>query len=288
MASSRELKRRIKTAGNISKITKAMEAVAASKMRKAQDISRAGHGYETSMRAMVEHVLRYAPPSGQHPFFRGEADETDALSTLTILLSPDRGLCGSLNSGLFRMAEKAIAQHSPVVTVGKKAYGYAQKTSWKVIGSIEKLGDKPQFEQTLPASSIAIQEFTSRNVSKIQLMYPKFINTLSQQTVLEVVLPLSHVVLSQGEAILRPLYIFEPSGSTLLTELLPAYVRLSVFQAVLSMKAAEHSARMVAMKSASENADAVREQLALQHNKNRQKTITAEISDIVTATMAMG
>lgn len=262
-----------------------MEAVAASKMKKAQDVARAGLSYERLMAEIAEHLLRYTS-GANHPLLmrRGE-HVSDAV--LTILITPDRGLCGSLSSNVLRLAEHVIPRDGMVITMGRKATVHAVKTSWALIGSVEKLGDKPLFTDTLSASSLALAEYGAENADNIQMIYPKFINTLTQQPTLEQILPFTKLELTAGETILRPTYIFEPSGRAILDELLPAYVRLTVYQAVLSMKAAEHSARMVAMKEASENAQDVKKHLILQYNQDRQRQITAEIADIVTAGMAL-
>lgn len=285
MASNQQLRRRIKTSGNISKITKAMESVAASKMKKAQDVAISGKTYESLMRNMAEHIMQFSDAS-THPLLAGSKDQ-ELLPTLLIIVSADRGLCGPLNSNVFRLAEQQIQDSSLVVAVGKKALLYAQKSSWNLVANIGQIADKPEFSTTLTASSVALTEFLAHRVGKVQIIYPKFINTLSQQIVCEQLLPFTGVQLTSSENILRPKYIFEPESNELLDELLPAYVRLGVYQAILSMKASEQSARMIAMKNASENASDVKRLLQLMYNQNRQKAITSEISDIVTATMAM-
>lgn len=263
-----------------------MEAVAASKMKRAQDVAHAGKSYERLMAEMAGHVLRFSP-GVDHPLLRRRTGEF-ADFVLSMLMTPDRGLCGSLNSNVLRLAEQVIPANGLVITVGRKATAYAVKTSWTLVGSVEKIGDKPTFDDTLPASSLALSEYEAGNVNKIQMIYAKFVNTLTQEPVVEQILPFTKIELTAGEAILRPTYIFEPAGRAILDELLPAYVRLAVYQAVLSMKAAEHSARMVAMKQASENAQDVRKHLILQYNRDRQRQITAEIADIVTAGLAIG
>lgn len=287
MPSTSQLRRRIKTAGNISKITRAMEAVAASRMKRAQDVASAGQSYERLMREMAEHVLRFARSAHaiDHPLLRASDGETG--NVLTVLMTPDRGLCGSLTTNVLRLAEQVILPEGQVITIGRKATGYATKTSWMLVGSVERLGDAPTFADTLPASSVALEEYEAGRVGTIQMVYPKFINTLTQQPTVEQVLPFADLALTEGEMLLRPSYIFEPSGRAILDELLPAYVRLTIYQAVLSMKAAEHSARMVAMKQASENAQDVKSHLMLEYNQSRQRQITTEIADIVTAGMAM-
>lgn len=262
-----------------------MEAVAASKMKKAQETASTGQSYERLMHEMTEHVMRFSSVT-DHPLLN-ERPHNDTLPKLTILIASDRGLCGSLPANVFRLAEREIPEEGLVIAMGRKAVAYAIRTSWVLIGSVERLGDRPTFADTLPASSLALREYEAGHVRTIQVVYPKFVNTLIQRSVCDQVLPFTKLELTPGEAILRPQYIFEPGGRQILDELIPAYVRLTIYQAVLSMKAAEHSARMVAMKHASENAEDVQKNLVLQYNQNRQQQITTEIADIVTAGLAI-
>jgi len=288
MSNTRDLKRRIKTAGNISKITKAMEAVAASKMKKAQDVAMSGVSYEDLMKKMVANIIKFSSII-DHPLISVSADR-DLLPDLIILISPDRGLCGSLPTITFRLAEKEIAGNSnqnEIIVVGKKAVAYARKTNWNVLASFDSLGDKPTIADTSAISTIAIEEYEKKRIGKIRLLYPKFISTLNQEAVIENILPIQPANEVDDLHILQPKYIFEPTPEDLLSELLPAYVRISIYQAVLSGKAAEQSARMIAMKNASDNAREVKGLLQLSYNQTRQKAITAEIADIVTASMAV-
>lgn len=288
MATNRELKRRIKSAGNISKITKAMEAVAASKMKKAQDVALAGISYEALMKKMVSNILKFSSIV-DHPLI-SITDDRELLPSLIILISPDRGLCGSLPSGIFRKAEAEIQEKSnpdKVIVVGKKAVVYARRTGWNVLANFDSLGEKPTLSDLSGIGAIAIEEFAQNRVGKIRLLYPKFISTLNQEAVIEDVLPVKLTSGIPDIPILQPKYIFEPTPEDLLSELLPAYVRLSIYQAVLSAKAAEQSARMIAMKNASDNAREIRALLQLSYNQSRQKAITAEIADIVTAGMGV-
>ncbi|MBI5356185.1 ATP synthase F1 subunit gamma [Candidatus Collierbacteria bacterium] len=288
MSSTRDLKRRIKTAGNISKITKAMESVAASKMKKAQDAALSGVSYENLMKKMVANIIRFSSII-DHPLISVK-DDRGFLPDLTILISPDRGLCGSLPAMTFRLAEKEIAGNSnqdKVIVVGKKAVVYAKRTNWNVLASFDSLGDRPTMSDASAISSIAIEEYEKKQIGRIRLLYPKFISTLNQEAVIEDVLPVKPVSETSDIRILQPKYIFEPTPQDLLSELLPAYVRISIYQSVLSSKAAEQSARMIAMKNASDNAREVKGLLQLSYNQTRQKAITAEIADIVTASMAV-
>ena len=288
MSNTRDLKRRIKTAGNISKITKAMEAVAASKMKKAQDAALSGVSYEDLMKKMVANIIKFSSII-DHPLISVK-DDSDLLPDLIILISPDRGLCGSLPTATFRLAEKELAANdnqAKLIVVGKKAVVYARRTDWNILASFDSLGDKPMMSDTSAISSIAIEEYEKKRVGRIRLLYPKFISTLNQEAVIEDILPVKNLSEATDVHILQPKYIFEPTPEELLSELLPAYVRIAIYQAVLSGKAAEQSARMIAMKNASDNAREVKGLLQLSYNQSRQKAITAEIADIVTASMAV-
>ena len=284
MASNRELRRRIITATNIAKITRAMEMVAASKMKRAQTAALAGISYEQLMKKMVANIIRFSHPA-DHALLFGRKD-TAYLPSLVIVITPDRGLCGSLPYSVIRLAEQSISADSSIVAVGKKTVSYFKKTNLKVIAEFEKLGDKPSFADISPIGIVALKEYMEKRVSRVQVVYPRFINTLSQQPTAVQILPFSHLSDTEGVTMLRPKYIFEPSKYSLLECLLPAFLLLTIYQAVLSGKAAEQSARMISMKHASENALDVKKFLELQYNQNRQKAITSEIADIVTATLA--
>lgn len=285
MPSSLQLRARIKTSASISQITKAMEAVAAGKMRKAQEFATRGKTYEHLMRHMAGQIMRYSDPH-HFPELSVFWESVD-LPSLFILISPDRGLAGSLNTNLFRLALNTINETDRVITIGKKVTVFARKTDWELTAVIDKLSDTPTFSDILPASKVAIEEFVKRRVGKLYIIYPQFVSTLIQHPTVQQILPVTPEQFIDEKQILYPKYIFEPSGHALLTELLPAYARLVIFQAVLSMKAAEQSARMIAMKNASENAADVRHYLELLYNQNRQRAITSEIADIVTATLVL-
>lgn len=286
MSNARNLKRRIKTTGNISQITKAMGAVAASKMKKSQEAAVVGVSYENLMKKMVVSILKFASVV-DHPMLKTSPEDL-LLPKLVVLIAPDRGLCGSLPTAVMRLAEKNISPDSKVIAVGKKSVVYAKKTEWEVLASFESLGDRPSLADTTPISMVILEEYRKRRVGSLQIIYPKFVNTLTQETTLSQILPLSQLSAVTAEVpILQPVYIFEPGPISLLNELLPAYVRLSIYQAILSAKAAEQSARMMAMKNASDNALEVKNLLLLSYNQSRQKLITAEIADSVTALLAI-
>lgn len=285
MAGNRQLKRRIKSASNISQITKAMQAVAASKMQKAQSMAVAGKPYQKSLSEIINNLSRQLDPK-MHPLLTATEEQT-ARPELFILVSSDRGLCGGFNSNLFRTAEQAIQNSDVVILLGKKANMYANKTDWNLAGSFTMLGDTPSYDDTKAAGLIAVQEFLSRKVSGVSVIYQKFVNTLIQKPTVDQLLPIKPVDAFAPGAQISQDYIFEPNRTKLLNDVLPYYVYLSIYQAVLSSKAAEQSARMIAMKSASDNAKQVKYDLQLVYNRERQRAITSEISDVVTAGLAI-
>lgn len=284
MAGNQALKRRIKSAKSIRKITKAMQTVSGSKMVKSQKRATVGRDYNSTLWEMVQHVV--AQSDSSHPFMSAI---NKAAPALTIIISSDRGLCGAFNTNLFRGVEKQLAATDSVITLGKKSTLYSRKTTWKVIATIDKLGDFPAFDVISAAAKIAIEEFLKGNVSSVTLAYQKFINTLKSEVTFEQILPIPMIVeeatdISKTD---NKKYIFEPNSESLLADLLLYSINSKTYQAVLSSKAAEQSARMVAMKNASTAAGDLQDGLQRVYNKEYQKTITAEISDVVTASMAL-
>lgn len=286
MDSGKQLKRRIQSAKNISQITRAMEAVAASKMKKAQALASGGQPYQEMLRIIVGQLGRQAGDDFGHPLLAQTKDQKPA-PQLFVLIAGDKGLCGGLNSNLFRLAEKVIPPGGKVIAIGKKAIRYCEKTDWEMVAAIEAVGDKPNYTQTKLASMIAIQEFLDRRVSEVVLLYQKFHSTLVQRPTEDRFLPVQLKTLEEEMKIFNLNYTFRPGREEILSDLLPYYVHMSLYQAVLSAKAAEQSARMIAMKAASDNAEDVRVNLQLLYNQKRQQMITAEISDVVTASMAL-
>lgn len=285
MAGNRHLKRRIKSADNISQITRAMEAVAASRMQKAQITAISGEPYQRTLGEII-HNLAKQLKSKDHPMLQ-VSEEQSLMPRLYIIVSSDRGLCGGFNSNLFRLTEQIVKDNDQVFLLGKKIDVYSRKTGWRIIGSISSLGDTPDYNLIKPAGMVAIDEFIHERISGVSIIYQKFVNTLTQIPTEDQILPLSPLDIFVAEKELNQDYIFEPDRQDLLKSVLPYYIYLSVYQAVLSSKAAEQSSRMVAMKSASDNANKVKFDLQLVYNRERQRAITAEISDVVTATMVL-
>lgn len=286
MDSGKQLKRRIQSAKNISQITRAMEAVAASKMKKAQAIASGGQPYQEMLRIIAGQLGRQAGDDFGHPLLM-QTKEQKLAPRLFVLIAGDKGLCGGLNSNLFRLAEKVIPPGGAVIAIGKKAVRYCEKTDWEMVGAIEPAGDKPAYAQTKPASMIAMEEFLGRRVSEVALLYQKFHSTLVQRPTEDTFLPVQLKTLEEEMRMFNLNYTFRPRREEILSDLLPYYVHMALYQAVLSAKAAEQSARMIAMKAASDNAEDVRVNLQLLYNQKRQQMITSEIADVVTAGMAL-
>ena len=280
MSGSRELKRRIASAGSIAQITRAMESVAASKMRRAQESARAGEGYRLMLKKITENIRKFIDKEAHDLLVKPANPEFESL---TIIISSDRGLCGPLNSNLFRLLEEELPEDGAVVTVGKKITEYVRKTNWRIIATVPAVTDFPDYDQVAAAGAVATTEFLSGRAGAVFLAYQQFVDTLVQRPVIEQILPFSADELEIPEAVAPPKYIFEPSEGKILRELLSYSVNLTVYQSVLSAKAAEQSARMLAMKNASDNAIDVKKNLNLVYNKERQKKITSEIADVVTA-----
>lgn len=284
MASNRELKRRIKSASSISKITRAMEAVSGSKMIKSQDRAERGDAYQSLLIQMIMHIKENAALFSDHPLISAP---NPSAPDLYIVISSDRGLAGAFNSNLFRILEKRLSDNQPVITLGKKINLYTRKTSWKPVATIESLPDYPDKETILPAATVALEEYLKGAVGSVSLVYQKHISTIQSIPSIEQILPIERTETKDIKEIANKTRIFEPSADVLLEELLEYSISVSLYQAVLSSKAAEQSARMVAMKNASKNAKSLGKNLQQVYNREYQKQITSEISDVVTAKMAI-
>ncbi len=303
MSSIKNIKRRIKAAKNISQITKAMEMVAASKMRKAQLKALASRPYATKL----EEVLRRMSiviDTGKHFLLSQRPASTETNTIAIMIITPDKGLCGGLNSNIFRFLEtfeKQLNQlHADVpvkykyIAVGKKIREYILKSGRVLHAEFTTLPDRPLYEDILPISHLLLEGFKLGEFYKVYLLYTDFINTLSQKPRSIKLLPIDAEDLainlltgtSQNPTPISE-YVFEPSSDTILDWLLPYYFELSVYQKILEAQASEHSARMVSMRNASDNAKDILHFLNLEYNRKRQSTITNEIADIVTSRMAI-
>jgi F-type H+-transporting ATPase subunit gamma len=284
MANTRDIRRRIKSVKNTAQITKAMQMVAAAKMRKAQMAALAGRPYsEVLNRVLVS--LRNHVSEVAHPLL----EKRPVKKKLVLLVTSDKGLCGALNTNVLREAATLNASETLFVASGKKGASFLARTGREMIADF-LLIDSPSFLQTKAVSKFCLEKFLSGEVDEVSVLYPKFVNTLIQKPVLERLLPISGEVAAGegsteegGEA----QYLFEPDADQVLDAILPYYFHFTIFQMILDARASEQSARMVAMKSATDNAKNLVKDLTLEYNKARQASITTELLEITTAQMAL-
>jgi F-type H+-transporting ATPase subunit gamma len=277
--STREIRRRIRSVGNMSQITRAMEMVSAAKMRKAQARVTASRPYSEQLRQIMTDLATQQPDpeqTAQFPLLQKRPVKNIAL----IVVTPDRGLTGALNTNIGRRASRFILEEAQapvrVIAVGKKARDYFVKTKQNVVAEFTGIGDDISLDAVRPIADIAIDEFASGAVDAVYVVYARFVNTLVQRPELLQVLPVEPPPAREGYSD----YIFEPSPAAVLNDLLPRYVEVQLYQAILEGLASEHSARMVAMRSASDNAKDIQQELTLSYNKARQAQITREVSEI--------
>jgi F-type H+-transporting ATPase subunit gamma len=283
MPGSKEIRNKIKSVQNTRKITKAMEMVAASKMRKAQERMRAGRPYGEKIRTICAN-LSHANPEYRHPFLvpHGELKRVGV-----VIVTTDKGLCGGLNTNLLRMVLMKMREwsdqkiESQVVAIGNKGLGFFSRAGAKIVSHVTHLGDTPHLEQLIGPLKIQLDAFTSGEVDAVYLCYNKFINTMKQEPQLLQLLPLTDDRLERTDPDHDWDYVYEPDAATVLDDLLLRYVESVIYQAVAENMSCEQSARMVAMKAASDNAKKVIDDLQLTYNKARQAGITKELSEIV-------
>ncbi len=291
MASGREIKTKIKSTQNMRKVTRALEMVSAAKIRRAQDLMKASRPYARSMRKVIAHVAQ-ASTDFSHPFL---IQRDKVVRVGYIVVSTDRGLCGGLNSNLFRRLLPAVAEWQQqgvqvdVVAIGQKAISFFRRIKGvNLIGSVSHLGEKPKLEQLVGVIKVMMDVYASNGLDRVFLAYNDFVNTMTQKPTIDTLLPLPAVAVEMEGTVGVKLeqshdwdYIYEPDAQTVLEHVLGRYIESVVYQAALENLASEHAARMVAMKSASDNANKVIGELTLVYNKARQAAITQEISEIV-------
>jgi F-type H+-transporting ATPase subunit gamma len=291
MAGTKEIRTKIKSVQNTRKITKAMEMVAASKMRKAQERMRSARPYAEKVRNIAAH-LATANPEFKHPFMQ----ERDVKRVGMIVVTTDKGLCGGLNTNVLRSVTNELKSlqgrgvEVQATAIGTKGMQFLGRIGAKVISHVVHLGDTPHLEKLIGAIKVQLDAFTNGEVDAVYLAYTKFINTMKQEPMVEQLLPLDADKLVQTEEEKRAYswdYIYEPDAQTVVEELLVRYVEALVYQAVAENMASEQSARMVAMKAASDNAKNVIGELQLVYNKTRQAAITKELSEIVSGAAAV-
>lgn len=289
MANTRQIKQRIRAAGNITKITKAMEMVSASKMRRAQAQALATRPYTDALNESLSSVASVVSDEA-HPLLSSHPEGVDCL----LVISTDKGLCGSLNPTLYKsMLEWYRSQRNPqIIPVGKKAIAFAQFVGLEIYAQFQDLPDKIATKDIVAISTLIKEKYLNKELRSVTILYMDFISTLVQKPRIQKLLPIPKTdIITSTDKTLAPDdsasdYIFEPDPVTILNYLLPYFVENSVYQAMLEAKASEHSARMVSMKNASENADELKDSLNLEFNKSRQASITSELLDITTAKLA--
>ena len=283
MAGSKEIRGKIKSVQNTRKITKAMEMVAASKMRKAQERMRTARPYAEKIRRLAANLSHANVTEFRHPFLiQKEAVKRVGL----ILVTTDKGLCGGLNTNILRHTVTAMkawegsgVEDIRVVAIGNKGLGFMQRIKANVVAQRTHLGDVPHLDQLIGPVRVLLDAYTAGEIDAVHLAYTRFINTMRQEPVVEQLLPLTGERLGAPEHAWD--YLYEPDPQSVIEELLVRYIEAIVYQAVAENMASEQSARMVAMKAASDNAGNVIKELQLVYNKSRQAAITKELAEIV-------
>ncbi len=282
MAVGKEIRTQIKSVQNTQKITRAMEMVAASKMRKAQERMRTARPYAEKIRNVIGH-LHYAHPEYKHPFLL----EREAKRVGFVVVSSDRGLCGGLNSNLLKATLAGMREWSDrkiemdLCTIGAKGFTFLKRVGGRITSHVSHLGDTPRVEQLIGTVKSMLDDYNAGKIDRLFIVYNRFINTMSQQPMVEQLLPLPGKAEEGKELEHHWDYIYEPDSKEVVDDLLTRYIETLVYQAVVENLACEQSARMVAMKAASDNAGKLIDELKLRYNKARQAAITQEISEIV-------
>ena len=297
MATGKEIRGKIKNFESTKKITKAMEMISVSKMRKAQERMRAARPYAEKVRNIAANLGK-ANPEYVHAFMKAN----DARVTGMIVVSTDKGLCGGLNTNVLRVVTNKLREMQAAgvavqaVAIGNKGFGFLNRIGAKVVSHVTQLGDKPHLERLIGPVKVLLDAYGRGEINAVYLSYTRFINTMKQEVVLEQLLPLSAAKMQADSRASDTAagtqhgwdYIYEPDAQAVIDELLVRYVEALVYQAVAENMASEHAARMVAMKAATDNAGNVIGELKLVYNKTRQAAITKELSEIVSGAAAIG
>jgi len=290
MAVGKEIRVKIKSFENTKKITKAMEMVSAAKMRRTQERMRAARPYAEKIRNIAANLAR-ANPEYRSPFMR-KVDEQKRIGF--VVVTTDKGLCGGLNTNLLRVLTNRMRDVQQAggsvqaVAIGNKGLGFLNRIGVKVVGYAVQLGDAPHLDKMVGPVKVMLDAFAAGELDAVQLCYTKFVNTMTQEPIIEQFLPLSSEGL-QSSATDKHVwdYIYEPEPSVVIDELLKRYAEALVYQAVAENMASEHAARKVAMKAATDNAGSLIDELKLVYNKTRQAAITTELSEIVSGAAAI-
>jgi F-type H+-transporting ATPase subunit gamma len=289
MAAGKEIRGKIKSVENTKKITKAMEMVAASKMRKAQDRMRSARPYSDKIRNIASNLAQ-ANPEYTHPFL---IKQENSKTVGFIIVTTDKGLCGGMNTNVLRLVTtklrelEAQGRKTEAVAIGNKGLGFLNRIGAKVVAHAVQLGDTPHLDKLIGPVKVLLDAYQEGKLDAVYLVYTKFINTMKQEPMMEQLLPLSADRLQGDKGNHSWDYLYEPDPQTVIDELLVRYVEALIYQAVAENLASEQSARMVAMKSASDNAGNVIGELKLVYNKTRQAAITKELSEIVAGAAAV-
>jgi F-type H+-transporting ATPase subunit gamma len=281
MPGTKEIRVKIRSVQNTRKITKAMEMVAASKMRKAQERMRMARPYGEKIRNVAAHIS-YANPEYRHPFL---VTRDSVKRVGLIVITTDKGLCGALNTNLLRMVLtqyktwQGQGEEIDVCAIGNKGLGFMQRLGANIVSHAVQLGDRPQLDRLIGAIKVMLDGYTNDRFDRVVIAYTRFINTMKQEPVLEQLLPLAGERMGAPETVWD--YIYEPEAKAVLDQVMTRYIEAIILQSVAENMASEQSARMVAMKAASDNAANLIDELTLIYNKNRQAGITKELSEIV-------
>jgi F-type H+-transporting ATPase subunit gamma len=281
--SQREIRRRIGSVRNIKQITRAMQFVAASKLKRAQDATLASRPYSETIDEVLADLATVLGGE-EHPLLAKREDGKRYI----VLITTDRGLAGSLNTNLVRFAAREVTQHGgdlALVTVGRKGSGAMRRSRVPIAASFDGFGDKPTFSDVTPLARLLVDDYLKPVVNRIDIIFPRFVSTLVQRAEMETLLPIEPSEDTKG--IPGNQFIFEPDPGAVLRQLLPRYVATRLFQAVLEATASEQSARMVAMRNATDNAEDLIQDLTLTYNKVRQSNITREMIEIATGANAL-
>jgi len=284
LANIRLIRRRIRGVQSTAKITKAMEMIAASKMRKSQERGLAGRPYTEKITQVISALASNPQDRAQHPLLKERPVKNVALVHIT----PDRGLSGGLVSNLNRKSAAFIIEQGlpvSVIAVGRKGLDFMRRVGQNLTAEFINLGDKPGLLETLPISRVIIDDYCAGKVDAVYICYARFVNTMVQTPTIVKILPVTPVRLKEGEQ--TPNYIFEPTAASVLEALLPRFVEMGVYHAILEAIASEQSSRMIAMRNATENANELIQDLTLVYNKARQESITTELLDIIGGAAAL-
>jgi F-type H+-transporting ATPase subunit gamma len=293
MPGSKEIRTKIKSVQNTRKITKAMEMVAASKMRRAQERMRKARPYGEKIRTVAAHISQ-ANPEYRHPFLV----ERDTVKRVGIIVvTTDKGLCGGLNTNVLRLALNSIkdwqaeGEEIEACAIGNKGLGFLQRLGANITSQVIGLGDRPQMDKLIGAVKVMLDGYTQDRFDRLMIFYTRFVNTMKQEAVMEQLLPLSADFAGLGGDTATPSgswdYIYEPDAAVVLDQVLKRYIEALIYQGLTENMASEQSARMVAMKAASDNAASVIDELTLIYNKTRQASITKELAEIVSGAAAV-